>query len=106
MVHITQHFYINVFQDRDSSVRCAVLGNVCSTAAEGLMESEKSRLFSGIASKENLKNSERMTFCRLVLDGVTDSVCIGGLLVCLDSQGPTAVFFSHVHVQLSQFTHV
>lgn len=100
MVHITQHFYINVFQDRDFGVRCAVLGNVCSPAAEDLMESEISWLFSDIASKENLKNSERMTLCRLVLDGVTDLLCVDGLLVCLDSQGPTAVFFPPVHLQM------
>jgi len=39
-------------------------------------------VFSGIATKENLKNSRRMT----------DFLCIESLLVCLDSQGPTMVF--------------
>lgn len=34
MVHITKKFYINIFRDRDSRVRCAVLGNVCVTPAK------------------------------------------------------------------------
>lgn len=34
MVHVTKHFYVYVFQDRDSRGRCAVLGNVYIPAAE------------------------------------------------------------------------
>lgn len=40
-----------------------------------------------------------MTLCRLVLDGVTYFLCIDSLLVSLDSQGPTTVFISHVHLE-------